>query len=142
MTRRKLINAFLYLTGLSTFFGFLAPVLAYLSPLSQNLMGSAEFQTADGAAILPDEIAEGAAKVGSLSGRPTLIIRQNGQLLAYDAVCTHLGCIVRWNGSTRSIECPCHGGVFNLEGSATAGPPPEDLANVTLKIDGERIYRA
>lgn len=142
LTRRKLINALLALTGISTFFGFLAPVLAYLSPLSQSQLGTAEFQSADGTAIPPDGIAEGAAQVGSLSGRPTLIIRQNGQLLAFDAVCTHLGCIVRWSAPEKSIVCPCHGGVFDLSGKVTAGPPPADLTRIVLKVDGNRIFRA
>ena len=117
-------------------------MLAYLSPLSPSQLGSAEFQAADGIAISPDEIAEGTAKIGTLSGRPTLIIRKNGQLLAYDALCTHLGCIVRWDAQESSIECPCHGGVFAPNGKVTAGPPPKNLLLVSLKVDGQRIYRA
>ncbi|MEE2753323.1 MAG: Rieske 2Fe-2S domain-containing protein, partial [Candidatus Latescibacterota bacterium] len=114
----------LSLTGISTLLGFLAPVLAYLSPLNPSQLGSAEFQTANGTAIPPDEIAEGTAKIGTLSGRPTLIIRKSGQLLAYDALCTHLGCIVKWDAQESSIECPCHGGVFASNGKVVAGPPP------------------
>jgi len=104
-------------------------------------LGSAEFQTAEGKPILPGEIAEGTARIGTLSGRPTLIIRKNGQLLAYDALCTHLGCIVKWDAQESSIECPCHGGVFASNGKVVAGPPPKNLLPVSLKVDGQRIYR-
>ena len=132
----------LTLTGLTTLVGFLTPVFAYLSPLSKSQLGSQEFQSADGTPIPPSEVAEGTGKVGGLSGRPTLIVRKDGQLLAYDAVCSHLGCIVRWNNERTSIECPCHGGVFDIEGKVIAGPPPAPIARISLKIDGDRIYRA
>jgi Rieske Fe-S protein len=111
-------------------------------PLSREQLGGAEFQTADGSPIAPDALSEGVGTVGSLSGRPTLILRKSGQLLAYDAVCSHLGCIVRWNDARSSIECPCHGGVFDLEGRVTAGPPPEALARISLKVSDGKIYRA
>lgn len=127
---------------MSTLIGFLAPVVAYLSPLDQDQLGTADFQNTDGTPIQSDHIAEGTGIVGSLSGRPTLIVRRHGQLLGYDAVCSHLGCIVRWNAAKSVIECPCHGGVFTLEGTVTAGPPPKPLDPVVLKVQGEKIYRA
>ncbi len=130
------------LTGLTTLVGFLTPVFAYLSPLRKSQLGSQEFQNADGTPIPPNEVAEGTGKVGGLSGRPTLIVRKDGQLLAYDAVCSHLGCIVRWNNERTAIECPCHGGVFDIEGKVIAGPPPTAIVRISLKIDGDRIYRA
>lgn len=142
LTRRQLIDTLLCVTGLTTLAGFLTPVLGYLSPLGRDQLGGAEFQSADGTPIAPDTITEGVGTVGSLSGRPTLILRKNQQLLAFDAVCSHLGCIVRWNDTKGAIECPCHGGVFDLEGTVTAGPPPEGLSTVALKVDGDRIYRA
>ena len=110
--------------------------------MNRSQLGSTEFQNADETPISPGEILEGTGKVGSLSGRPTLIVRKNGQLLAYDAVCSHLGCIVRWNNKRTSIECPCHGGVFDIEGLVISGPPPSNLARVSLKVDGDRIYEA
>jgi len=116
-------------------------VLAYLSPLSRDQLGTREFQTIDGDSIGPNELTEGTGTVGSLEGRPVLIVRKNGQLLAYDAVCPHLGCIVRWDDSRNAIECPCHGGIFDLEGTVTAGPPPSALQRISLKIEGDRIFR-
>ena len=142
LTRRKLINAILSITGLATLISFLTPVVAYLLPLDQDQLGTTDFQTADGMSILPGDIAEGTGIVGSLSGRPTLIVLQNGQFLAFDAVCSHLGCIVRWNTTKGAIECPCHGGVFNLEGNVTAGPPPSPLDQVALNIQGDRILKS
>lgn len=36
--------------------------------------------------------------------------------------CTHLGCLLRFNGAERSWDCPCHGSRFDVDGSVLEGP--------------------
>jgi len=46
----------------------------------------------------------------------------NGQLGALSPVCTHLGCVVHWNTTEKSWDCPCHGSRFDPHGRVLNGP--------------------
>lgn len=59
-----------------------------------------------------------------------------GEVRALSAVCTHLGCRVRWDADTKRLLCPCHGGAYDTQGAVVAGPPPEPLAPIEAKIQG------
>jgi Rieske Fe-S protein len=52
-----------------------------------------------------------------------------GNLHAYSAACTHLGCTVTWNNLEKSFDCPCHGSRF----SANSGNPINGPANSRLE---------
>ena len=51
-----------------------------------------------------------------------------GRLHQCSAVCTHLGCIVSWNSTERTWDCPCHGSRFAPDGKLLNGPALEPLS--------------
>ena len=53
-----------------------------------------------------------------------------GTLHQHSAVCTHLGCIVAWNGTENSWDCPCHGSRFDPKGKVINGPALSDLEQI------------
>jgi glycine/D-amino acid oxidase-like deaminating enzyme/nitrite reductase/ring-hydroxylating ferredoxin subunit len=53
---------------------------------------------------------------------------ENGKTHIVSAVCTHMKCIVNWNGSEKSWDCPCHGSRFDINGKVIEGPAYTDLA--------------
>jgi len=55
---------------------------------------------------------------------------ENGAVHKLSAVCPHLGCIVAWNSTERTWDCPCHGSRFNAEGRVYQGPANSDLSTV------------
>lgn len=52
----------------------------------------------------------------------------DGKLVERSANCTHLGCLVHWNGFERCWDCPCHGSQFAPDGSVLNGPAVQPLA--------------
>jgi len=51
-----------------------------------------------------------------------------GQVHKVTAVCPHLGCVVAWNSTERTWDCPCHGSRFSAEGRVYQGPANSDLS--------------
>ena len=52
---------------------------------------------------------------------------EDGPIKAFSTVCPHLGCIVAWNPSASTWDCPCHGSRFDKFGGVINGPSPSDL---------------
>jgi arsenite oxidase small subunit len=79
------------------------------------------------------------------SDRSAILIHlASGDFVAYDAVCTHLGCQIHfdkepikgWENRTDNLFCACHGGVFDAKsGDVLAGPPPRPMPKIKLEID-------
>ena len=68
-----------------------------------------------------------------LRGQPGFVVRTPDRIHACSGVCTHLGCIVRWNRSRRVYFCPCHGARFAADGRVLGGPAPAPLPR--FKVD-------
>jgi glycine/D-amino acid oxidase-like deaminating enzyme/nitrite reductase/ring-hydroxylating ferredoxin subunit len=54
---------------------------------------------------------------------------EQGVLHERQAICTHLGCVVSWNSTEQSWDCPCHGSRFDKLGHQINGPANSDLLN-------------
>lgn len=78
-------------------------------------------------------IAAGEGEVLSMGREKLAIYRNaNGELSALSPVCTHLGCLVHWNTTEKSWDCPCHGSRFDPHGRVLNGPAVTALAARTL----------
>jgi Rieske Fe-S protein len=73
--------------------------------------------------------------------RAIAIRLEDGRLVAYSSICTHLACAVLWRAEDNRLECPCHDGVFSAAtGEVLAGPPPRPLPAVRLREDAQGIW--
>lgn len=54
---------------------------------------------------------------------------ESGALHERSAICAHLGCVVRWNSTEKSWDCPCHGSRYHpADGHVVNGPAINGLA--------------
>jgi Rieske Fe-S protein len=80
----------------------------------------------------------------SFPGRddPALAMRlEDGELVGFSSVCTHLSCAVLWRRDQHHLECPCHVGIFDQRtGEVLAGPPPRGLPRIQLEEREDGVY--
>jgi Rieske Fe-S protein len=61
-----------------------------------------------------------------------------GDFKGFSSTCTHAGCTVN-EVADGTINCPCHGSKFNLDGSVAAGPATKPLASQPVTVQGDSI---
>lgn len=97
-----------------------------------------------------DEVAEvEAASVAELRARgsvrflfgrePGIVVLADDRIRAFSLVCPHLGCLVDWVAARRRFECPCHDGLFGIEGNVLGGPPEGPLPQFDVRTEGDRV---
>jgi len=122
--------------------GFISTVVAMAYPVWRYLI-----PPASGEPVTQSVVAAQASQVKANSGllfkfgsRPGLLIRtQDGELHAFNAVCTHLDCTVQYKPDTSQIWCACHNGLYDLSGNVVSGPPPRPLERLTVNQRGEDV---
>ena len=72
-----------------------------------------------------------------IKDKHTGIIKNNDGIKVFSISCTHLGCVL--NVENDKFICPCHGSVFDLEGSVLKGPALKPLKHLEYKIENENI---
>ncbi len=74
-----------------------------------------------------------------LEGNEILLRRKTErEFQAFNSTCPHLGCKIHWEEEEQRYFCPCHRGVFDVDGQAVSGPPADGNQNLTpvpLQID-------
>ncbi len=74
-------------------------------------------------------VKSGEGKILKLNGKRVAVSRdEEGKVTKRSAVCTHMGCIVRWNQAESTWDCPCHGSRFRPKGDVISGPAETPLA--------------
>ena len=75
---------------------------------------------------------------------PCLLARlEDGRLIAYGQLCTHLMCPVVPDTQAGKFVCPCHHGYFDMTtGRPLAGPPRRPLPRITLNVGNDGMIYA
>lgn len=65
---------------------------------------------------------------------------ETGDPYVLSNVCTHLSCRVTWKPDDLEFFCPCHDGIFDVNGQVLDGPPPKPLVHFATKIEEGILY--
>ncbi|GAA2384842.1 MULTISPECIES: ubiquinol-cytochrome c reductase iron-sulfur subunit [Gordonia] len=77
---------------------------------------------------------------GVIAGDVVITQPRAGDYQAFTATCTHAGCTLS-GVSDGTIDCPCHGSKFHLDGTVANGPADRPLSKVSVRVDGSNIIR-
>jgi Rieske Fe-S protein len=75
---------------------------------------------------------------GVIIGDVVLTQPSQGTFKGLSAICTHAGCTVN-RVADGTIDCPCHGSKFNLDGSVANGPATLPLPAKAISVQGDSI---
>lgn len=132
-SRRKFLIACLGALGATTAGIAAYPIFEYLSPQQTD--------REKGLVTIPrTQVGVGQAHFFQLRGRPAVVLqRAPGVFVALSAICTHLGCIVRWLPDKGEFLCPCHAGRYASDGKVLGGPPPKPLQSIPIALSGDNL---
>ena len=87
------------------------------------------------------DIPPGEMKRVEVGGKGVLLVNLDGELLALAAECTHAGGPLEEGFlEDGEIECPWHGGRFDVKNGEVTGPPPMvHLAKYKVWVQGEEV---
>ena len=117
------------------------PITSAKDFITENLNVAKEFMADRISTPKLDDVAlpRGQGEVVESNGeRVAVYVDDRGTTYACSAVCTHLGCIVHWNGAEKSWDCPCHGSRFNYDGKVIQGPANKDLEPKQLRTEDDQ----
>ncbi len=128
-TRRKILGYLLSSSIGASLVTILYPIVRYLIPPSNP-----EAATLTVVAAKSDQLPPNSGRIFKFGTRPGLVVRtSSGELKAFAAICTHLNCTVQYRSDRQDIYCACHEGLYDLNGTPTAGPPPRPLEEYAVK---------
>jgi len=154
VTRRRFMTSTAHVAGAVAASAFLLPALGFaLGPVFEQVkepwqdIGVPGDFTKDTYTPKTIQVSDG---IGD-AGRGTAYIRQYNPAvdtqprdeynhwIAISSSCMHLGCPVQWVPAAERFICPCHGGVYNVEGKVAGGPPVRPLDRYYTRLRHGRV---
>lgn len=123
------------------------PVVWFLRPRKATVSGALEMT----APFTVDQLPDADPNPFNFAGKPCLVVlnREGAKRVAageplraddvhaFNAICTHVDCTVKWRLEQGDIFCGCHEGIYDLNGRNISGPPPRPLESYKVVLRGE-----
>lgn len=122
------------------------PIIGFLlNPLFRR-SATYEAKVGDVSGVPPDtptkfvvEFPAGDWTTAKVNAAVYVVKRANGTRVLSN-VCAHMQCPVHWEQSLHQFLCPCHGGLYSIDGVNVGGPPPRPLPEYVHRFDGDILY--
>ncbi|MGK2880128.1 MAG: Rieske (2Fe-2S) protein [Mycobacterium sp.] len=116
----------------------LSACTTYGKPPAETAVSSAEPAAPGAPANVVAATADVPVGSGVIVGDVVLTQPSAGVFKGFSTTCTHAGCTIAAvaNGT---INCPCHGSKFNLDGSVANGPAARPLESKEVSVEGDSI---
>ncbi len=90
------------------------------------------------------ELPPGEMKTVEFEGEPVVLANVDGEVFAFNGECTHQGGPLGEGLLVGdSVECPWHGGQFNVKTGEVIGPPPAtDVSSYDVAVEGDEVKMA
>lgn len=134
LTRRGFLDWVIALCSAVSAAALTLPGLLYLWPAARG--GGNEKVEVMGAM----DLAVGHSTILQVGSKAVIVVRQRTGFRAFSAVCTHLGCLVKWDAPKGEFLCPCHAAVFDKDGRVVSGPPPAPLPEFAVIEMDEKVF--
>lgn len=129
-----------FLTGAGL--GLVTAAMAACTTYGRKPEATAPSAPATGGTAPPAEVLAKTADVpvggGVVVGEVVLTQASAGAFQGFSSTCTHAGCTLN-EVADGTINCPCHGSRFNLDGSVANGPATKPLQAKAVTVQGDSI---
>lgn len=67
-----------------------------------------------------------------------LVLRLENRLVACSSICTHKACVLK-KSDEKTLKCPCHGSLFDADGTVLTGRAKVALPRFEVKVTDGRL---
>jgi cytochrome b6-f complex iron-sulfur subunit len=136
-TRRSFLGRLLGGALLVGTTAILGAIVAYLTPSRSVRAALGPRRVKVGRA---DDLPPGRGRLTLVDDEPVWVVNLGRGFAALSAVCTHKGCVLRWDDGRRLFQCPCHDGRFDDRGNVVSGLPRHPLARYAVAVVDGDVY--
>lgn len=136
-TRRSFLGKMMIGTLLAGGAAVVSVISAYLFPPSEGASGLSSQRVKTGRAI---DLPPGKGKLTLVDGEPVWVVNVASGFAGMSALCTHKGCIIKWEEKRQLFSCPCHEGLFDERGNVIAGLPRHPLTRFRVGLVRGELY--
>lgn len=136
-TRRSFLGKLLGGTLLAGAAATVSAILAYLIPPKEVSSALNPQRVKMGRAV---DLPPGKGKLTLVDGEPVWVVNAANGFSGLSALCTHKGCIVKWDEKRRLFSCPCHEGQFDEQGNVIFGLPRRPLSRFRVGLVRGELY--